>query len=433
MTCSKENIVVLGAGLSGLGFSHALPGARVFEAKKHPGGHAYSHELQGVYFDQGAHISHTKSPEFIEMICRSARDINEISSSNVMNHWHGRWMRYPVQNHLHELPLEERTQALTDLIMVHMNLDAKAPVNYADWCLSQYGEYLTKNFYQVFTQKYWRTPMQELGTDWLGGRLIPAIIPSIIKGAFSPQMEKQSTFAKFRYPVQGGFFGFFKSLYDEIGIQYNERAVEIDIKKKEVVFESGRKEHYEVLASSIPLPKLVSIIKDVPLAVKNSAQLLRHTKLLCVNMIINRPDLSPYHWCYVYDEEILPSRISFPSNLSRGTTGHQLSAIQAEIFRRDDEQWDMESMVETTVKQMADMFKFDANKELLAAVPVVVPHAYVISDLNREKSVEGILSWLEENNIYSMGLYGKWKYVWSDVAYSSGFETANKIKERVCS
>jgi protoporphyrinogen oxidase len=341
-------------------------------------------------------------------------------------------MRYPVQNHLCELPLDERTQALIDLVMANMNRNPEAVGNYDDWCRSQYGEYLTNHFYQEFTRKYWRLSMQELATDWLGGRLIPAIIPSIIRGAFSTQIEKETSFSEFRYPTHGGFFKFFKSLYDDVNIQFNERAIEIDIKKKELVFESGRMENYTILASSIPLPELIAIIKDVPLAVRKAAELLRYTKLICVNMIINRPNLVPFHWCYVYDKNILPARISFPSNLFQIVASHGVSTLQAEIFRRYNESWDVDSIIENTVKQMADLFKFNVKAELQLAVPNIIPYAYVISDFNRKKSVEYIVSWLEQNNIYCMGLYGKWAYIWSDLAYNSGVETARKIKEQLC-
>jgi len=408
-----------------------LPGARVFEAKDHPGGHVYSHAVDGAFFDEGAHISHTKRPEFLKLIYEQAGDVHQIEPSIVSNYWHSLWLTYPVQNHLYELPLAKRIPALAHFVIAHITR-RRDEANYAEWCRNEYGKYLSEHFYKEFTEKYWRIPMEQLATDWLGGRLIPSVTMNIIRGAFSPRIERQASFAKFHYPARGGFFGFFKPLFDDVRIHCNQRAMEIEANAKWVVFNSGRKEHYEVLASTIPLPELVSIIKDAPPSVRDAAALLRHTKLLCVNLVIRRENLVKCHWCYIYDNDIEPARVSFPSNLSPASMKGGISTLQAEVFRRNDEEWDIDSLTENTVKQMANLFGFDAKSDLVSATPIVVPYAYVISDLNRKASVAHIRSWLRERDIFCMGLYGKWRYLWSDEAFASGVETANQIRERLC-
>ena len=329
-------VVVLGAGLSGLGFARHCRDCRIFEAADHPGGQAYSHEMGGVHFDRGAHISHTKDDGFRELTAEAAGDVVSISSSVVRNRWQGRWLTYPVQNHLHELPLATRIRALTELVEAHSRPHAEA-TDYREWCLQQYGRCLTESFYDEYTAKYWRVPAESLATDWLGGRLLPSMLPRIIQGAFAPVPEGQAVFAKFRYPARGGFFGFFAPLYDDLDIAYGERAIEIDCRRKLVRFESGRIEAFEALASSIALPDLVQMIRDVPTEVHELASRLRHTQLLCVNLIVDRPRLTDCHWFYIYDREIEASRVSLPGNLAPGSVAEGRTALQAEIFRRDDE------------------------------------------------------------------------------------------------
>ena len=46
-----DEVIILGAGLAGLGCARTLEGARIYEAAKHPGGHAFSHAVDGVFFD----------------------------------------------------------------------------------------------------------------------------------------------------------------------------------------------------------------------------------------------------------------------------------------------------------------------------------------------------------------------------------------------
>ena len=68
------------------------------------------------------------------------------------------------------------------------------------------------------------------------------------------------------------------AMYPEVGIQmlvdalvqrvravsYGQRAVEIDLSRKTVVFGTGYTAWYDSLISTIPLPELFKIIKDVP-------------------------------------------------------------------------------------------------------------------------------------------------------------------------
>jgi protoporphyrinogen oxidase len=425
-----DGLIVLGAGLSGLGCALHSPGCKVHEASAHVGGHAFSHEQAGVHFDQGAHISHSSDHDFVAMITGAAGAVVEIEGSRVRNYWGGRWVTYPVQNHLHELPVESRIRALTDLVSAHVEGRSSEPADYYRWCLAQYGEYLTENFYKLYTEKYWRVPMADLATDWLGGRILPSHLPRILAGAIAAQEEKQAVFARFRYPARGGFFRFFERLYDDLDVTCGSRAVEVESRTKTVTFSTGKREHYEFLASSIPLPSLVGIIKDVPGHIRDAARALRHTQLLCVNLIVNRPRLTDSHWFYVYDEDIDISRASVPSNLAPEGLDPGSTALQLEIFRRDDEPVPIDVLVERAVSQAARILGFDAARDLRHAGHIHVPRAYILADHHRAAAAGAILQWLQERDIHSMGLYGRWKYMWSDQAYEQGKRTALEIREK---
>jgi len=342
----KSGVAVLGAGLSGLGFGLTLPEADIYEAEPYPGGRAYSREFEGYWFDDGAHISHTTNDHVLTRVIRAAKDVNVIEQSTVHNFWLGATLTYPVQNHLFELPLDLRIRALTDLIMAHLEPPAAAsPADYEAWCLKEYGRALTEQFYRVFTEKYWRAPMHALAVDWLGGRLLPSLLPTVIRGALTDVPEGQASFRRFYYPRKGGFFEFFAPLYEGLNVYYNERAVEIDTRRKKITFASGRSEHYEALVSSLPLDVLVAAIPEAPAQVREAAQKLTWTRLVCVNMLVELPPRQLPHWLYIYDPDIAPSRVSFPANLA-GLPGEGAPVpIQAEVFRRRDEPFDPSSTV----------------------------------------------------------------------------------------
>jgi protoporphyrinogen oxidase len=425
-----SQIAILGAGLAGLGAGLALPGSRVFEARSNPGGHVYSHMQNGVAFDQGAHISHSKSKEFLALIYSAAGDVNEIEPSTVRNYWQGSWTGYPIQNHLRDLPEDLRVRALSDLVVANNRaVETSAPKTYRDWCLNQYGETLTDVFYEVFTRKYWRRDAADLATDWLGGRLIPADLANIVVGAFREDVRPQASFTRFHYPANGGFYSFFEPLFSRLIVALDHRVVEIDAHARTLFFESGAVESYERLASSIPLPELVSAIKDTPSSVVEAASKLRHTKLLCVNMVVSQPNLTDAHWCYIYDEGLEPARLSFPGNLAPGSVPSGTTAIQAEVFRDSAERWNPEVLTQRSVSQVADILGFSASTDVLSVAATVVSHAYVVSNHDRAKATAHILEWLKSKDIHSMGLYGTWEYMWSDAAFASGAATSRIIRE----
>ncbi len=419
-----EGVVILGAGLSGLGCAVNLPGASVFEAKSNVGGHAWSHAAGGFHFDEGAHICHSRDKEYLDMIFKAADEVRHVPSSNVLNHRQGKWITYPVQNHLHELDADERTHALTDFVTAQIERAGFEPQSYLDWCLNQYGEFLTEKFYALYTAKYWRTPMKELATDWLSGRLLPAQVKRVIAGAVAAQADDQAVFAAFHYPTRGGYFNFFKKLYGDVHVTLNSSAVEIDAEQRIVDFADGSRREYSELVSSIPLPSLVRMIKDAPSSLLDAASQLKHTKLLCVNFVIDRPNLTDLPWFYIYDQEIKASRVSVPSNLGNESAGK--TALQAEIFRRPEERLNVEELVENTIQHLTKMLDFSRD-EIETVLPVVVPHAYIVSDLQRAQTVDFIHAWLLEKEIHCTGLFGKWRFIWSDAAYRDGVATARDL------
>jgi protoporphyrinogen oxidase len=196
---SSRNVVVLGAGLAGLGFARHYPGCRVFEAESEPGGHARSHEFAGAWFDRGAHICHSQDKVWLDLVTAGG-PMNEMTRSVVLNHKAGHWFAYPVQNHLADLPEADREAALSDFLSAQEHYAGRTPKNYEEWCRFQYGDFLTENFYRLYTAKYWHVPMAELATDWLGGRLLPSQVETIVAGARGHQEETQAVFRTFRYP-----------------------------------------------------------------------------------------------------------------------------------------------------------------------------------------------------------------------------------------
>lgn len=415
----QRDTIIIGAGLAGIGAAHKIPGAVIYEAKDHPGGHAYSHLQDGVHFDEGAHICHAKDVQWLERLQRNAGRSVRIEQSLVANYWHGHWVTYPVQNHLRDLPVEERIRALTEIIAAQRQPD-RCPANYEEWCRYQYGDFLTDRFYREYTDKYWRTPMTSMDTDWLAGRLLPSQLDRIIHGSIVPLDEKQSVFSSYLYPASGGFFSFFRDFYRDVDIRLGHRVVRVEPAKGTVTFANGALVSYRRLISTMPLNALVSAIPDAPDRIRADASTLRHTQLIGINIVVGKPALVPHHWFYIYDGDIDVSRVKVLSNIIPDSLPAGKTVLQAEIYRRDDEVFDADALKKKCVSDLGRILGFDPLCDVESIGHIVVTHAYTIPTLGRQAAVDRISAWLESQGIITAGLYGKWKYVWSDQAYAAG-------------
>lgn len=419
--------LILGAGLTAVGCARHLAEAVICEASDHVGGHAFSHVQNGVYFDEGAHICHAKDEAWLKLLYEQAGAVRRIEQSRVGCWWHGHWLTYPVQNHLRDLPPDLRIRALDDLVKAQVAHQGKTAAHYEEWCRFQYGDYLTDHFYREYTEKYWRVPMSEMGTDWLTGRLLPSQLSRIVHGAIAPLDEKQSVFSTFHYPERGGFFAFFKRLYDGLDIRLNCRAVRVDPAARTVGFADGTEISYTRLVSTVPLVELVRMTAGVPDEVREAARGLRCTQLLCVNLVIGRPDLAPYDWFYIYDSDIDVARVKVTSNVAPNSVPPGTTVLQTEQFVRDDEVFDIPARIAKTTRDLARVLPYDPERDIRAASHVHVGHAYPIPTRDREARAQRVIAWYEARGVFLAGLFGRWKYLWSDQAYASGRELAKRL------
>lgn len=74
----------------------------------------------------------------------------------------------------------------------------------------------------------------------------------------------------------------------ELDIKLEHRAIAIDIDNKRISFEKGKQVPYENLISSLPLPTIISLLKDSPIDVKEVAENLYATSMCLVSVGFNK-------------------------------------------------------------------------------------------------------------------------------------------------
>ncbi|MGB3555727.1 MAG: FAD-dependent oxidoreductase [Jannaschia sp.] len=430
MTDSK--IVILGAGMAGLGAAYYLrrqdQSAVIYDAKIHAGGHTASWvNDDGFIFDEGPHISFTKSKRIQQLFSDNVDGEYETLDSYVDNYYYGHWIKHPAQANLHNLPTELKASCLLDFIAADKNEIVSEPANYLEWLKSVFGDTFAVKFPAVYAKKYHTLPADQMSTVWIGPRIYRPSMEEVVRGALFEQTDDVHYIPHFRYPKTGGFYSFLKPFVEASDVRVSHRVIRIDPQAKQITFENGTRVDYTELVSSIPLPDLVSVIDGVPDTVRAAAASLACTTCVTVNVGLTRNDFTGATWSYFYDEDITFTRLSFPHRMSPGTCPPGHGSIQAECYYSTKYRPLNVAPEDLVAPVIADLKRVGLMREdepIVHTSVRLIPYANIIFDLDRETALPIVQDWLAKIGIHCAGRYGIWGYHWTDESFISGEEAA---------
>jgi len=437
---STPNIVIIGTGMAGLGAAHHFHGAglatRTFDKNPFAGGHTYSHvhEDTGFIFDEGPHVSFSKDPRIQDLLADNVDGAFERMKVSVDNYYHGAWVKHPAQVNLHNLDPELKTRCILDFIEASKAEVVEKPANYLEWLISAFGETFATHFPAVYGKKYHTCPAELMSTVWMGPRLYRPTMEEVIRGAIFAETPDVHYIPNFRYPTEGGFVSYLKPFMEKTEIRLDHEVTAIDPVAKTVTFANGAVESYDHIVSSIPLPDLVPMVAGAPDAVRRAAGKLACTQCVTVNIGLARNEFTPAAWTYIYDEDIVFTRLSFPHNMSPRTCPPGAGAIQAECYYSEKYRpLDVapDDLIEPVMRDLRRIGLLREDDEILHADARFIPHANIIFDLDREEALPVVHGWLDEVGITYAGRYGEWGYQWTDEAFKSGERGARQVVERM--
>jgi len=137
------------------------------------------------------------------------------------------------------------------------------PRNFEEFIYRVWGKGIAKHFAVPYNRKLWAVPLNEMETSWLGGRVPLPDLEEVIEGALQPAPKPMGPNARFGYPLRGGFQalmnGFLPHLRGDMRLGTRVRAV--SALRHELALDDGSIVPYEHLISTMPLPKLVAMLR----------------------------------------------------------------------------------------------------------------------------------------------------------------------------
>jgi protoporphyrinogen oxidase len=410
------------------GFSPIL-----YDQASEPGGHTTTHIFEGGWsFDEGPHVSFTKEQRIKDLLSEAVGGDFQSLAANVDNYWRGYRFKHPAICNLYGLPADLVVGCLEDFVKASGEL-GREPDNYEDWLVAAYGRTFAETFPMEYAKKVHTTSADQLATDWLGPRLYRPELAEVLRGAVSNETPNVHYVTEYRYPSHGGFFSYLRPFLERADVRSNHRVSEVDSKERRVRFIDGSETSYDHLVSSVPLPDFVPMIAGVPGEVLEAAGRLAATSMVLVNIGIDREDVGDT-WTYFYDQDVIFTRMSYPSRLSPNMAPPGCGSFQAEIYfsaKYSPVAGAPEDYIERTITDMRRTALLEHDDQILHKSAMWVPYANIIHDHDKLPALRLIHGYLEEIGINMSGRYGLWGYQWTDEAFASGEEAAQRVIDSI--
>ena len=415
---------ILGGGLSGLTLAHLLHerGEKVIvlEAEPQTGGLCRSRTARGFTFDTGgSHIIFSRDEEVLSFMRRMIEKNEQRNNRNTKIFYKGRYVKYPFENGLYELPADDRFFCINEFIRTLISVEKgelPLPKNFREWINYTFGPGIAGCYMVPYNEKIWKYPTEKMSLHWVDGRIPRPPVEDIIKSAIGIETEGYTHQAVFSYPLDGGIEQLVTAIAEPV-LPFIRTGFRVTSLQKD-----GQKWHIsngsetitaDRVICTIPVQHLLPCLDKLPKKVISACRALVYNSLICINIGIRGP-LPPVSWMYIPEKTLgKTNRLSFPSNFSRHTAPEGCSAILAEITHQPGDEMssipDKELIDE--VLRMLESMKICSSEQVIFSSVERQPFAYVVYDLAYQKNIAAIRDFCRSQDIPLVGRFAQFEYL----------------------
>jgi protoporphyrinogen oxidase len=416
---------VLGAGLAGVTLARLLhergEEVQVFEKEEAIGGLCRSRTEGGFTFDTGgSHVIFSRDGEALSFMHRVLGENREERARNTKIFYKGRYVKYPFENGLADLPKEDLFFCIYEFVKALIAAEKgefPPPANFREWMVQTFGRGIAESYLIPYNEKIWKLPPEEMSCHWVEGRVPRPPVEDVIRSAIGIETEGYTHQAVFSYPRTGGIEALVKAIAAPVERLIETNAPVTSVRKKGAGFlvRAGGKEYLaDQVASTIPLPALLTCLEKVPPDVRAACAGLCSTALISVFIGV-RGKVPPYSWVYVPSPEVgLFNRVSFPSNYSPSVAPAGHSSILAEITcHREDTLFTApdDRIVSHVTDGLARMGILDDPGRVVYIAVARSPFAYVVYDLAYLDNIGVVKRFVEDREIHLVGRFSRFEYL----------------------
>ncbi|HUK93394.1 MAG TPA: FAD-dependent oxidoreductase, partial [Methanomicrobiales archaeon] len=361
----------------------------------------------------------------------------EVRDRNTKIFYKGRYVKYPFENGLSDLPREDLFFCIYEFVKTLIAAEKgelAPPANFRDWMVGTFGRGIAESYLIPYNEKIWKIPPEEMSSHWVEGRIPRPPVEDVIKSAIGIETEGYTHQAVFSYPRTGGIEALVQAIAGPVAgcISTNSPVTAVTRRGEGFLVTAGNENvKADRVVSTIPLPTLLPCLEDVPGEVTGACSGLRSTALLSVFIGIEG-EVPPYSWVYVPSPEIgLFNRVSFPSNYSRSVAPRGKSSILAEITcLREDPVYSSPDtrVIDHVITGLSKMGILDDPGRVVYSAVARNPFAYVVYDLAYQKNIGIVRRYCEERGINLLGRFSRFEYLNMDGVIRSAMDFVGGLR-----
>jgi protoporphyrinogen oxidase len=432
-----RDIGIIGAGVSGLSLSLFLDEeVQILEQSDHVGGFAASFSKDGFTFDYGPHILFSKNPDTLQFLVRALGSNVHRCRRNNRIAFKERLIKYPFENDLKSLPLEDNFECLYHYVDNPFKNRYPQPQDLKEWLLKHFGQGICDRYLFPYNEKVWNIPVEELSMSW-ADRIPKPPLRDVIKSALGYETEGYLHQLYYYYPLQGGYQAISEALVSKSKIVFNTEVMEIfpTADGRYCLHDGQTRYHFDEIVSTMPIQELLPRLKvPIPDAVRAAVSRLIVNPIIIVSLGLRGRDENQFTAVYVPESGFWVNRISFPCTFSPGNGPDGHFSLQAEITcRKDSEVW-----------QTADADILNHVLQALRSRGILTPaheivvsdirrkeYAYVVYDRGYEENIMTVRKWFAGEKIHLLGRFSYFEYINIDGAVDRALELANRLNPTV--
>lgn len=457
MENKKYDYVVLGGGVSGLGFAKRVSengkSVLILEKEDIIGGLSRSLYHNGFYLDFCAHRFHTNNKDLLNevMTLPGLTMHKHIKKSRIF--MFNRWLKYPfeIQQLLAAMPIHQSfVSGLSfgwNLITKNFRTTNKLQ-SYKEWFIHLYGTQLYNVMCYPYASKIWHYDPGEISADWADQRfqgenlkkLLKRTIKKILTLDFTSYDLKDDSLAPdggpFYYPMHG-----IQEMCDALGrsatsnnteIVTSATVLSVNSKEKTVTYSVNGVTHtvkYGGLISTIPMHIYYALQERKDDEVEKALSGIKYMDIVFVFLFLKIPQVSNDHWLYFPDKKIIFNRAVEFSNWSPEMCPKGKTSICFDITTfKDNKEWNMtEDEITKRVIHDAVSVGYIKKEDIEDSLVTKIEYAYPFYDLDYKRKLDVIMNHLEQNDVALLGRTGMFKYNNSDNSIEMGFALADEF------
>ncbi|MFH1850481.1 MAG: FAD-dependent oxidoreductase [archaeon] len=420
---------ILGGGLAGLTIAANLKHPfEVLEQNRECGGLCRSFSEEGFTFDIGGHIFFSRNTKILgDMVSLLGPNRVKGRRNNKIS-FKGKFVKYPFENGLDELPKEDTFECLYHYIR---NQYPEKPANFEEWIYHTFGRGIAEKYMIPYNRKIWNTDLRKMSLHWVEGRVPKPPVEDVIRSAIGIKTEGYKEQVNFDYPRRGGISAIIRSLENAANGTITRDFCVSQVRREGsswAVSDGRDTRRFDRIISAMPLNDLMHCLDGVPKKIISCADALRYNSLILV-MIGLRSEPKDYTAIYFPEKELLYNRVCFMDTFSSENSPPGHSGVIAEITYNEGDRTSGlsdEEVISHTISTLERQGVI-SKKRVVCSKALRFKYAYVVYDLDYPDKIRMLKSYAADRGIELCGRFGEFEYLNMDACFERAKNMAGKI------